>query len=266
MNAAQWRGRRLIKASLWQNGLPVLLLCSIVPCWELACRLLEVPDYVLPAPSKIVAAFSAVEWQRWAVHVWATVRVALLGFVSALGISLLLAMAMVSSKLLTKTLYPLLVVVQSTPVIAVAPLVIVIFGAGDAPRLVITCLLTFFPLVVAATTGMLATPPELIDLSRSLQASRRKEILNIRLPYAIPHLFSGMRVAVTLAIIGAVVAEFVAAEKGLGYFIQYSTSFFEVPQAFAALIFLSVISVLLFKLVNWVQYWFFKWSLPEDVH
>ncbi|WP_418139066.1 ABC transporter permease [Marinomonas sp. RS-M-Aa-14] len=85
----------------------------------------------------------------------------------------------------------------------------------------------------------------------------------MRIPYAIPHIFSGLRVSITLAIIGAVVAEFVAAEEGLGYFIQFSTSFFKIPQAFAGLIFLSIISLLLFKSIQWIQAWFFPWSLPK---
>ncbi|MCK7596814.1 ABC transporter permease [Microbulbifer sp. CAU 1566] len=244
--------------------LPMVTLLSIVPLWEILCRTLSIPDYLLPSPSRIINAFYEVDSARWLDHLWATLRVAVLGFGLSMLISFPLAVAMVCSRYMTKTLYPLLVIIQSTPVVAVAPLIIVIFGTGDAPRLTITCLITFFPLVVAMTTGMLETPSELIELSRSLRAGRRKEILQIRLPYATPHIFSGMKVAITLSIIGAVVAEFVAAEKGLGYFIQFSTSFFKVPQAFSSLIFLSAVSLALFKLVQWIQKRFFSWSLPKD--
>jgi NitT/TauT family transport system permease protein len=149
-------------------------------------------------------------------------------------------------------------------VVAIAPLLIVILGAGDAPKLAITCLITFFPLVVSATTGMKETPPELIDLSRSLKAPAFRQITQIRLPYAIPHIFSGLKVAITLAIIGAVISEFVAAERGLGYFVQFSTSYFKIPQAFAALMLLSVISLVLFQSITVVQKLFFRWSLPTD--
>ncbi|WP_240687410.1 ABC transporter permease [Alcanivorax sp. 24] len=110
----------------------------------------------------------------------------------------------------------------------------VVLGAGDAPRIVITFLITFFPIVVSTVTGLMSAPPELIELSRSLGASRWREIRNIRLPFAVPHIFSALRISITLAIIGAVVAEFVAAENGLGFFIAFSTSFFNVSQAFAA--------------------------------
>lgn len=136
-------------------------------------------------------------------------------------------------------------------------------GTGDTSRALITCLITFFPFVVSTTTGMLETPPELIKLSHSLRAPRYRETWQIRIPYAILHIFSGLRVSNTLAIIGAVVAEFVAAEQGLGYFIQFSTSFFKIPQAFAGLIFLSAVSLLLFKSVQWIQIWLLPWSLPK---
>ena len=244
--------------------LPFLTLLALLPLWELICRVAHIPTFVLPAPTDIARAFVAVSPARWLEHLWATLQVALLGFGLSIAISIPLAVMMVRSEFLTRTLFPLLVVVQSTPVVAIAPLLIVILGAGEAPRLAITCLITFFPLVVSATTGMLATPPELIELSKSLRASAAREIWQIRLPYAIPHIFSGLKVSVTLAIIGAVIAEFVAAERGLGYFVQFSTSYFKIPQAFAALLFLSGVSLLLFKSVQWIQRAFFAWSLPAD--
>ncbi len=252
-----------MKTLLSHKVLPILALVSLIPLWELICRLLEIPVFVLPAPSDIAEAFFKVESQRWAGHLWATVSIALQGFLLSIAISIPMAMMMVRSRFLARTLYPLLVIIQSTPVLAIAPLLIVILGTGEAPRLVITCLITFFPLVVSATTGMLATPPELIELSQSLKAPVHKEIWQIRLPYAIPYIFSGLKVAITLSIIGAVVAEFVAAEQGLGYFVQFSTSYFKIPQAFAALFFLAAVSLILFKLVQWIQKIGFAWSLTK---
>ncbi|KEI72249.1 ABC transporter permease [Endozoicomonas elysicola] len=252
-----------MKTFLSHKVLPILALVSLIPLWELICRLLEIPVFVLPAPSDIAEAFFQVESQRWVGHLWATVSIALQGFLLSIAISIPMAMLMVRSRFLARTLYPLLVIIQSTPVVAIAPLLIVILGTGEAPRLVITCLITFFPLVVSATTGMLATPPEMIELSRSLKAPVHKEIWQIRLPYATPYIFSGLKVAITLSIIGAVVAEFVAAEQGLGYFVQFSTSYFKIPQAFAALFFLAAVSLILFKLIQWIQKIGFAWSLTK---
>ena len=242
---------------------PWLFFVGLIALWELVCRVAELPTYVLPAPTAIGAAFFEVEMSRWLDHLWATLRVALMGFGLSILISIPLAIIMMRSELLSRTLYPLLVVVQATPVVAIAPLIIVLMGSDDPSRILITCLLTFFPLVVSTATGINETPPELIELSRSLDAPLRRETWQIRIPYAIPHIFSGLKVAITLAIIGAVVAEFVAAEKGLGYFIQFSTSFFKIPQAFAGLFFLAAVSLLLFKSVQWTQQIFFAWSLPK---
>ncbi|HCH03063.1 MAG TPA: ABC transporter permease [Vibrio sp.] len=249
---------------LYKNSLPLLAMLAILPIWEIICRAFEVPNFILPAPSAIAEAFMQVSAERWLDNLWATLRIALLGFGLSLLVSIPLAIMMVSSKFLTKAVFPLLVIVQSTPVVTIAPLLIVILGTGDAPHLAITCLITFFPLVVSATTGMLSTPSELIELSKSLNVSRAKTIWQIRLPYAIPHIFSGVKVAITLSVIGAVISEFVAAEKGLGYFVQFSTSYFKIPQAFAALVFLSAVSMLLFKSAHWIQKGFFAWSLPQD--
>jgi NitT/TauT family transport system permease protein len=148
-------------------------------------------------------------------------------------------------------------------VVAVAPIMIVVLGAGDAPRVVITFLITFFPLVVSTATGMLATPRELIELSQSLRAPAWREITQIRLPFAIPYIFAALKISITLAVIGAVVAEFVAADKGLGFFIQFSTSMFRLPEAWAGLIILVALSLILFKAVSVAQRLWFPWSLPK---
>jgi len=242
---------------------PFLVCALLLLCWEIFCRGLSVPLYILPAPSAIFSAFLEVDYLRWLDHMWATLRVALLGFAISIVVSIPLAMLMVRFRFLAQTLFPFLIVVQATPVVAVAPLLIVILGTGDAPRLAITFLITFFPVVVATTTGMRQTPRELIDLSSSLGGGALKQIIEIRLPYAVPHIFSGLKVGITLSVIGAVIAEFVAAEKGLGYFVQFSTSYFKVPQAFSALFFLAVISLLLFQLIKVIQEVFFSWSIEE---
>lgn len=249
--------------NLYRRYMPVITLALLLPFWELICVVGNIPPYILPAPSMIFEAFINVDAERWFGHLWATLYIAILGFVISIFVSIPIAIAMVRSNYLNKTIYPLLVIIQSTPVVAIAPLLIVVLGTGDAPRLAITFLITFFPLVVAATTGMQSTPKELIELSKSLRAKPSREIWQIRLPYAVPYIFSGLKVAITLAIIGAVIAEFVAAEKGLGYFIQFSTSYFKIPQAFASLFVLSIVSLLLFHSIKVIQKTFFSWSLEK---
>ncbi|WP_205838487.1 ABC transporter permease [Labrenzia sp. PO1] len=243
--------------------LPLITFLLILIVWEAGTRLFSVPSFVLPAPSSILGGFESVTAGRWMEHIWATLRVALIGYAVSFVISLPIAVGLAKSRLLSGAFYPLLVVIQSVPVVAVAPIIIVVLGTGDAPRVVITFMISFFPLVVSMTTGLAATPPELIELSRSLRAPSFREITQIRLPYATPYIFSGMKISITLSVIGAVVSEFVAAEKGIGYFIQFSTSMFKLPQAWAGLVILVVMSLVLFQLVSLAQRIFFPWSLPK---
>ena len=254
-------GRALLK--VLDRGAPLFASLLLLLIWELGCRLFQVPSYLLPAPSAIVQGALSVYLESWLGHIWATLRVSLQGYALAVIIGIPLAVALANSRLLSRTLYPQLVIIQSTPIVAVAPIIVVVLGAGDAPRVAITFLITFFPIVVSTVTGLLATPPAMLELSRSLGASRLREVKNIQLPFAVPYIFSALRISVTLAIIGAVVAEFVAAEDGLGFFIAFSTSFFKVPQAFAALGVLVTLSLVLFQLVSLTQRLLFPWSLPD---
>jgi len=240
---------------------PLLAFVALIAVWETACRVFAIPSYLLPSPGEILAAGLKMGPGQWAGNIWATLRVALMGYVAAVAIAIPLAIALSNSRFLSRTLYPLLVVIQSTPIVAIAPIIVVLLGAGDLPRVVITFLITFFPIVVASTTGLMSTPEELVELSRSLRAGKRREILQIRLPVALPFIFSALRISTTLAVVGAVVAEFVAANKGLGFLIAFSTSNFRIPQAFAGLVVLVAISLALFRLVDLAQRWLAPWTL-----
>lgn len=244
--------------------LPTITFVVILAVWEGASRLLAIPSFVLPSPSRIVMGFEAISFSRWMEHVWATLRVAMIGYFVSIAFAIPIAIGLTRSQTLSSCLYPLLVVIQSTPIVAVAPIMIVVLGSEDAPRIVITFLITFFPLVVSTTTGLMATPPELIELSRSLRAPVSREFTQIRIPFAIPYIFSALKISITLAVIGAVVAEFVAADKGVGYFIQFSTSLFKLPEAWAGLGVLVLMSLALFQLVELAQRVFFPWSLPKE--
>jgi NitT/TauT family transport system permease protein len=169
------------------------------------------------------------------------------------------------SPLLSRTLVPLLVVIHSTPIVAVAPIIVVALGAGMLPRIVITCLITFFPLVISLVAGLRSTPSEIIELSRSLRASRSRELWLIRMPFAVPYIFSALKVGITLAVIGAVVGEFVTSESGLGYLILFSTSMLKMPQSFVALVILVIQSLVLYQIIEWAERTWFAWSMPKKV-
>ncbi|PLX36335.1 MAG: ABC transporter permease [Hyphomicrobiales bacterium] len=261
MNGVRAFGKKLAATP---GVLPATTFAVILIVWEFSAWFFAIPSYLLPAPSRIADGFGAVDATRWLEHIWATLRVALIGYAVSIVVALPIAIGLTRSKVLSDSFYPLLVVIQSTPVVAIAPIIIVVLGSGDAPRVVITFLITFFPLVVSMTTGMMATPPELIELSRSLRAPMWRDFSQIRIPFAIPYIFSGLKISITLAVIGSVVSEFVAADKGIGYFIQFSTSLFKIPQAWAGLAILVAMSLVLFQLVSAVQRIFFPWSLRKD--
>ncbi len=244
-----------------ERYIALLALVGAVLLWEATCKLFAIPVFILPSPSAIFASVGTLDAGRWATHILATLSVALSGFLLAIVIALPLAIAIVSSKLLARLVLPWLIVIQSTPVVAIAPIIVVTLGSGMLPRVVITTLISFFPLVISTATGMNSVPAELLELSKTLRAPRNREYWQIRMPYAVPYIFSALKVAITLSIIGAVVAEFVAADQGLGYLILFSTSSFKIPLAFASLFLLVVCSLVLYGLVSWLQKRLFPWSL-----
>jgi len=242
---------------------PVGALIAFVVLWELTCRVFHLPAYLIPAPSSI--------WvDTWklagpvTVHTLATTQTVLLGFLASLIVSLPLAVLITSSPVVANTIYPLLVLTQSIPKVALAPILVVIFGSNELPRVVVTFLVAFFPLVLSIAAGITAVPPELIELGRACRASRWRALWRIRLPYAVPFIFSGLKAAITLSVVGAVVGEFVNADKGLGYLIVTSTAFFQVPLAWGALVLLSLIGIILFQAVVVVEKVFFPWAVDEE--
>src|SRR5258708_6286019 len=161
---------------------PPLAFIAVIAAWEFSCWFFAIPTFLLPAPSRIVAGLFEQPWPIWLGHTFATLRVAVMGYVAAIVVSIPLAVALASSPLLSRTLYPMIVVVHSTPIVAVAPIIVVTLGTTDLPRVFITFLITFFPIVVTTTAGLLATPEEMVELSRSLRAGQARAVLHIRLP------------------------------------------------------------------------------------
>ena len=249
-----WGARALRDAAI-----PLIAVAGLVILWEAAVRLFGIREFLLPAPSAIwrdcIAIAGNIAW-----HTAATMNTIMLGFIASIVISLPLAVLLTSSPAVANAIYPMLVFTQSIPKVALAPLLVVMLGANELPRVVITFLVAFFPLVISIATGFLAVPPELLELGRSYKASRLRELYRIRLPYAVPFIFSGLKVAITLAVVGAIVAEFVNADRGLGYLIITSTAFFKVPVAWGAVILLSVIGVVLFQAIVVIERVFFPWS------
>lgn len=231
--------------------------------WEASVRFFGIREFLLPAPSVIWTETLGV-WPMVLNHTMATLGTVMLGFAASVAISLPLAMLIASSRAISAAIYPLLVVTQSIPKVALAPILIVALGANELPRVIVTFLVAFFPLVVSSVAGLLATPPELVELGRACRAGRIQELLRIRLPFAVPFVFGGLKVAAALSVVGAVVAEFVGADAGLGYLIQTSMAFFRTPLAFSAVVILAIMGIVLFQAVALVERIFFPWSSGSE--
>jgi NitT/TauT family transport system permease protein len=231
----------------------------LVVAWELLVRQLKIPSWLLPAPTGI--AHAMIEWRsELAFHFAITLYETIVGFALAIVVSVPLAVAIVYSPVLQNTIYPILLVFQSVPKVAIAPLLALWIGFGLLPKVVVVFLVCFFPIIVATATGLSAVPAPVMELIRSLSASTFQTFVKIRFPTAMPHIFIGFKIAVTFAVIGAVIGEFVGSERGLGYLILVSTSQSQTPLAFGALVLLTVMSITLYYSIVLIERIIVPWA------
>jgi len=238
---------------------PLIGVAIILLAWQFYTHAFAINRIVLPSPLDILYA-SIAHWQVLLLESWPTFLESVLGFLLAIAVGIPFAVCVASSRVLNLTLYPILIATQSIPKVAVAPIILVWFGLGMQSKLVIAFLVAFFPIVVDTAAGIRATPPGLLELARSLRASPLQIFLKIQFPAALPFIFAGAKVAVTLAVIGAVIGEFVGSMSGLGNLLLTANSQLDSPLAWAALIWLSVLGILLFAAVVVAERIVMPWS------
>jgi putative hydroxymethylpyrimidine transport system permease protein len=241
---------------------PALLLLMLLGAWEISVRWLDVKPFILPAPSQVVVAFADnVSSLMW--HGAVTLSEILLGLaLGGLG-GILLAIAVFYSPMLDKALHPLIIASQMIPVFAIAPILIVWMGYGLWPKVTVAALISFFPLVVNVSDGLHEPTDEAVDLFRSLGASRRQIFWKLRLPAALPTLFSGLKVSATLAVVGATIGEWVGSHQGLGYFMLQSNARMRTDLVFAAILMLAILGLLLFGAIRIIERRVVHWRLPK---
>jgi NitT/TauT family transport system permease protein len=244
----------------WQRSLyPVAGLVIILVVWQIYTSWSGISRIVLPSPIDI----GLVSFQRYDLllkETWPTLIETVLGFGLALLIGIPLAVCVANSRLLNLAIYPILVATQSIPKVAIAPIVLVWFGLGMESKLALAFLVAFFPVVVDTATGLQATPPGLLELARSLRASPLQVFMKVQIPAALPFMFAGAKVAITLAVIGAVIGEFVGSVSGLGNLLLSANSQLEGPLAWAALVWLSVLGIVLFAAVVLAERLLMPWA------
>ena len=239
-----------------------IVLGSAILLWELSVIVFEVREFLVPRPTVVGAMmFDDPLWMLS--HTWHTLFETIIGFVLAVILGVVLAILIVSSRFLEETLYILLVTLNSVPKVAVAPLFVVWMGTGLSPKVAIATMIAIFVIVIDMVLGLRSVDPEMIDLARSMKASKMKTLFKIRFPHALPNLFAGMKVAITLALIGAIVGEFVASDKGLGYVILVAQGQFDTPQMFVSIVLLAILGTILFFLVDLAEKFFLPWHVSR---
>ncbi|MFF3785812.1 ABC transporter permease [Streptomyces sp. NPDC001933] len=250
-------GERFARAAE-QSWRPVALLLACFAVWWVISAAELVKPYLVPSPGATLDVLTGKADYLWQ-HTWVTTYETLLGFLIAVAVGVLAAVVMVYSSTVERTLYPVLLFAQVVPKIAIAPLFVVWLGFGIGPKILIAVLIAFFPVVISMVTGLKAVDPEMLQLSATMGARPWQTFLKIRFPASLPHLFSGLKVAVTLAVTGAVVGEFVGANEGLGYVILQANGNLDTPMLFAGLLVMSLIGVVLFVAVEIAETLLLPW-------
>lgn len=254
-----WRGlKELVPA--------VALTVAVVVVWEVTIRLFKVPTFVLPAPSAILV--SLVESRgSLAIAAKATAVEVVFGFVLAAAVGILVALVIARFERFGRALYPLIVLFQNVPKVALAPIFILWFGYDLAPKVLLIVVIAFFPVTIDMLAGLQSVEPSFVALMRSVGADKGKILLRVRIPHSLPHLMAGLKVAITFSVIGAIVGEFAGANQGLGYVIQFASTQLDTPLIFAALIVVSVLGLLFYYLVEIGERLLVPWAPKyERVH
>ncbi|WP_051677656.1 ABC transporter permease [Bradyrhizobium sp. URHD0069] len=245
--------------ALRRKALPFAGAAGFLLLWELFCRIYQVRPVLLPPPSLIFGELA--QSPLWFAQQTAyTVGITLAGFMVAAILGVLFAVVVTEWKVLDRLLFPLFVALNSVPKVAIAPLCIIWFGTGAEPKIAIAFLIAVFAVVIDTILGLRSVPPDILDLAHTLRGSRWKVLTRIKLFCALPHLFAGLKVAMSLALVGAIVGEFVSSQRGLGYVILSAQGMFDTPRVFAAIAILAVLGVVLIELLDFVERLALPWQ------
>ncbi len=223
---------------------PVISFGTILLIWLFVAHVIQMPRYLIPTPGSVVSALymGYVEGIYWP-HFLFTLKSTTLGYISGCSVAIVMGALMAEFKLFERLVFPIVIALQAMPKVALAPLIIVWFGFGIESKVIMVALVCFFPLFVNTATGLMQVDSALLDMSRAFSASRWMVFVKVKLPSAAGHIFAGLQISIVLSLIGAVVAEFVASTKGLGYMISAASVNMDTHVMFAALVSLAVMGI-----------------------
>jgi NitT/TauT family transport system permease protein len=251
--ARKRRPRLAVTASV---SLPLAGVGATIALWWLAILVFDIQSFILPTPGAVVSALGT-DPGYLLDNAWVTLTETLQGYGLAVVAGILIGTVLASSRVVERAMYPQLVALNSVPKLAFAPLFVVWLGWGQGPKVFMAVLMCFFPIVLATVTGLTTTPTDLVEMSRSLSASRWQMFIKVRLPAALPQIFIGLKAAMPLAVIGALVGELLGSDSGLGFVIQNATS--NTALAFAAIVLLAAMSIVLYYAVVAVERVLLPW-------
>lgn len=243
---------------------PTLALIGLVIFWDVAIRVFGIRAFVLPSPEQVAHAL----WRDWSqlapAMVYTTYEI-LAGFAIAVVVGIGLAIAIVSSHVMEKTIYPILVGSQVIPKVAIAPLFVMWFGFGITPKILVAFLIAFFPMVISTAIGLRSVEIPKLYLARSMGASTLQVFFKIRFPHALPSIFAGLKLAITAAVIGAIVGEFIGADQGIGRILLIANGNLKTDTLFAGILLLSITGVILFLVVDALERVAVRWHVSQRV-
>lgn len=239
--------------TVWQRGgKSFLFLLFLFILWEVLVRISETPKWLLPAPSDVVSE-AIVGFDTFSGHIFPTIYLALLGLVIGSSVGLIIAIILYRLPKVNELFYPLLILSQNIPTIVLAPLLIIWFGFGMMPKLIVISLVCFFPIVVASMDGFRQTAPELKHYMQMIGASRHQVFWKLEFPHSLPSIFSGLKIAATYSVMGAVISEWLGAKSGVGVYMTLAQSSFRIDRVFLAIFFIMLLSVMLFGVIRFIE-------------
>ena len=256
----QGRGSRID----WAYGLVPLVMVSAIAMWQGLVYWREYPTFILPTPKRVADRFAvALHDGTLLAHTWVTLQEVFGGLALGLTVATVLGYLLAKSVRLERILSPYIVASQAVPVIALAPLLVIWFGAGSFSKVLVCALTLFFPVLINTIVGIRSVDADLVELMRSLRASRWQMLRLLEVPAALPVLLGGLKVGVTLSVIGAVVGEFVGSDRGLGFLVNLARGLFDTPLMFVALLALMTIALVLYFCVSAIEAWLLKWRWTD---
>jgi NitT/TauT family transport system permease protein len=253
---------RKVGNSLLRRLVPLAGILAFLLVWEVTVWIIKAPPYLLPPPSTIMRTFVA-ELPRLAQHGLITTYEMILGYILAVVVAVPLAILITTYNRFDKFITPTLLFFQVVPKIAIAPLFLVWFGIGTTPKVLVAFLISFFPIVIDMSIGLRSMSSEMLDLAKSMGASRFQIFMQFRFPTSLPYLFGGLKVAATLAVAGAVVGEFVGADEGLGYLLLVTNSNMQTALMFATIVALTLIGLVFFYLIELLESVTIPWHVSH---